>query len=134
MMHARRAVETDTKARPGAARAHVLRSSSCCLPAPAATLPAGRAGRVSACAQPACTLHHRLLSPRPRLHACIAQVMFEEGQRLADGRIYVPIPFVQKHFSDSLFPLRLAADISVNGELLQEHYQAGRRGEAGGGV
>ncbi len=43
--------------------------------------------------------------------------------KLADGRIYVPLPFVHKNFQDTTFPLKLGADIVVNGETISENYQ-----------
>lgn len=54
-----------------------------------------------------------------------------EGTRLADGRIYVPLPFVNNNFADCTFPLQLTADIVVNGEVIQTACKVGAW--AGGG-
>jgi hypothetical protein len=52
------------------------------------------------------------------------QVQFEgEGMKLADGRIYVPLPFIHKNFpNESEWPVQLPADIFVNEDCIKEAY------------
>ena len=42
--------------------------------------------------------------------------------RLADGRIYVPLPFIHKNFADAVFPLQIMADVHVNAECIKDSF------------
>ena len=46
-----------------------------------------------------------------------------EGMKLADGRIYVPLPFIHKNFpEESVWPVVLQADVYVNNECIRESH------------
>ncbi|MEW5316398.1 MAG: hypothetical protein WDW38_007774 [Sanguina aurantia] len=50
-------------------------------------------------------------------------VVFDEGMRLADGRIYVPLPFISKNFEGEAFPVLLNATVLMDGAVLKQEYQ-----------
>ena len=44
-----------------------------------------------------------------------------EGMKLADGRIYVPLPFIHKHFpEEAVWPVAMHADVYMNNECIRE--------------
>lgn len=47
------------------------------------------------------------------------------GIKLADGRIYVPLPFVHHNFEGREFPLFINADIYVNDQLIKAGFEVG---------
>ncbi|GAX78625.1 hypothetical protein CEUSTIGMA_g6064.t1 [Chlamydomonas eustigma] len=59
-----------------------------------------------------------------RFYEPTQKVQFEgEGMKLADGRIYVPLPFIHKNFPhESEWPVQLPADIFVNEDCIKEAY------------
>lgn len=57
---------------------------------------------------------------RPR-----AQHTFREGVRLGDGRIRVPLAFVNHNFASAAFPVMLWAELEVNGDVVHAGCQVG---------
>jgi hypothetical protein len=41
------------------------------------------------------------------------------GIKVDDGRIYVPLPLIHKHFAEAEFPVKTTANVVVNGQRVK---------------